>query len=85
MNTDLAIPTIHLNGTSREALVEQLCEAVHALRIAGRALAAACPNGRDYYPQGEQAIQHALSQHAARLKAVDTVIGELERIAEAIA
>lgn len=81
---NLAIPTIHLNGTSRETLIEQLCDAVHALHEAGRKLAAAAPNGRDYYPAGAGAINVAMDQHEARMKKLREIIAELEAIAEAI-
>ena len=81
----LAIPTVHMNGTSREALVEGLCEAVHALHEAGRKLAAAAPNGRDYYVQGSAATGVAMDQHEARMNKLREIITELETIAEAIA
>jgi hypothetical protein len=54
--TTLAVPTIHLNGTSRESLMEDLLGAYHALTEAIAALGRACPNGRDYYPQGNDAL-----------------------------
>lgn len=78
------IPTIHMNGTSKDALVEALLEAVHALHEAGSALAKTCPNGRDYYPQGEVAIHVAMQEHAARMAALRGIIVELETIAKKI-
>jgi hypothetical protein len=80
----LAIPTVHLNGTSRDDLVEQIALAIHALHEAGRALAGTCPNGRDYYTQGPAAISKALEEHEARMRKVREVIAELETIGEAI-
>ena len=80
----LAIPTVHLNGTSREELMEQLLNAVEALRVAIDAVSAACPNGRDYYVQGPDATQEALRQHANRLHNLTAVRVELNEIAEAI-
>jgi hypothetical protein len=80
----LMIPTIHLNGTSRESLVEALCEAHRALHEAGRKLAATVPNGRDYYPQPDGAINKALDQHYARMAKLQEVIHEIETIAEAL-
>lgn len=79
-----AIPTIHLNGTSREDLTEALREAVHAIHKAGRKLAATCPNGRDYYPQGAAAITVALAEHEDRMRKLREVASELEHIAEYI-
>jgi hypothetical protein len=80
----LAIPTVHLNGTSRDTLVEALCEAQAALDQAGRKLAAAAPNGRDFYPQGPGAINVAMDQHEARMRKLREIVLEIEQIAEAI-
>lgn len=77
-------PTVHLNGTSRDALLESYCEAINALHEAGRKLAAAYPNARDYYVQGDEATAGAMKQHEARLAKLKEVIGELEEIAEHI-
>lgn len=82
--TTLAIPTVHLNGTSRESLTEQLCDAVHALHEAGRKLATASPNGRDYYTQGNGALNVAMNQHETRMNKLREIISELEAIAEKI-
>jgi hypothetical protein len=82
--TTLARPTVHLNGTSRDDLLEQIALAVHSLHEAGRKLAATCPNGRDYYPQGVSAIGRALDQHEARMRKLREIIAELEQIGESI-
>jgi hypothetical protein len=79
--TDLAIPTVHLNGTAKADLINGYCEAIEALHDAGRKLAAAYPNGRDYYPQGGDAINVAMRQHEARMTKLKEIIGELEAIA----
>lgn len=83
--TDLAIPTIHPNGTPHERLVEQLSNAVHALDDALKAIAEAEPNGRDFYPQGPDAIGHALEQHRQRLRAVHQVRNDYYKLWESIA
>jgi len=80
----LAVPTIHLNGTSRESLMDRLRDAMDAIIEAEKALMQACPNGRDYYPQGPDAIQEALRQHANRLHNLRAVYIELMEIAGAI-
>lgn len=81
----LSVPTVHLNGTSREELLTQLTTAADAVRDAITALQKACPNGRDYYPQGDGATQEARRQHANRLHHLTAVRSELVEIAEAIA
>lgn len=77
-------PTIHLNGTSREALQEQIAEACSAIRAAENALIAAQPNARDYYPQGDGAYRRAECEHARRLSALVDVRTELELMYDAI-
>lgn len=42
-------PTVHLNGTSGEALLEQITDASNAISTAIDGLANASPNARDYY------------------------------------
>jgi hypothetical protein len=79
------MPTIHLNGTSRESLVSDLLDALQALEAAERALQHTYPNGRDYYPQGPGAITEALRQHTAGMGRLHEVRRELSAIAEAIA
>lgn len=81
---DLAVPTIHLNGTSKKALIEDLEKAVHALRAAVKAVAEASPNARDYYLQGHGAFPRATKEHASRLERVQSVEKELMTIWEAI-
>lgn len=75
-------PTIHTNGTSAEALEAQLENAGHALRAALDALGEAAPNGRDYYPQGPDAIRVAVAEHAARVAALRDVLADIEALHE---
>jgi len=70
-------PTIHINGTSRQDLVEQYVNARSALHEAIRAMQATAPNGRDYYPQGLQAIHEASSEHQERLYKLEVMAGEM--------
>jgi len=53
------IPTVHLNGTSRESLVQQRLTLIDALRDVEKAIGQAWPHGRDYYPQGPDALSAA--------------------------
>jgi hypothetical protein len=78
----LILPTVHLNGTSKEQLFEDLFNALDAIRVAQEAIQKTAPNGRDYYPQSGNALQQALAQHASRIRALDTVYDELHAIAE---
>jgi hypothetical protein len=78
------IPTIHLNGTSREELIRQLQQAVTALTEAHRALENAAPHGRDYYPQGKGAIQQAVIEHRERLMRLGDIQEEILAILDVI-
>jgi hypothetical protein len=80
----MQIPTIHINGTSRERLLEGLVAANDALLKAQQAVAETAPNARDYYPQGPDAIRAAEREHYSRLTRIINVRQELEEIAEAI-
>ena len=80
----VTVPTVHLNGTGREGLVEPLRAALSALRAASRAVESAAPNARDYYPQGAGAYEAAAREHASRLAKIESVTRELSAIWEGI-
>ncbi len=80
----MILPTVHLNGTSKAALLEQLENASNALNDAYAAMKQAAPNGRDYYPQGEDALARATAAHLDRLRRVDTVKDEIDDMAREI-
>jgi hypothetical protein len=52
-------PTVHLNGTSGQALLDAATDARTAVEAAVVKLRAVYPNARDYYPQGPAAIGQA--------------------------
>lgn len=79
---DLAKPTVHMNGTSGAALVEQLENAVNAIRLAETALSEASPNARDYYVSGSYSV--ARDEHTSRAVALQVVRAELEAIWESV-
>lgn len=78
----MMLPTIHLNGTSKGELMRQLQAASAALLDAIHAMQNAAPNGRDYYPQGDNAIQAATVEHSARITKVEDVRAEIYRLME---
>lgn len=80
----MQIPTIHSNGTSAQELIKQLREAYAALGTACDKLKEATPHGRDYYPQGPNAITAARDEHFTRLRKVEQVREEVLEIAIAI-
>ena len=76
----LTLPTIHLNGTSAESLMEGYQKAYEAVSEAILAVARAYPNARDYYPQGNEAFSGAMLEHGRRLMLLQTVGRELETL-----
>lgn len=77
-------PTIHLNGTSRESLCAGYKAAATAIQAAIGALIEAQPSARDYYLQGNDAFGRARAEHAARLAALQEVLGELSELWESV-
>ena len=82
--TTVIIPRVHLNGTSREELVDQIRRALDALSKADDALAYMSPNGRDYYPLGDSAINTAIEQHRRRRLMLVEIRNEIGAIGEGI-
>jgi hypothetical protein len=78
------VPSVHLNGTAGDDLLDQQLAAMRALRSAHEALRAAAPNGRDFYPQGPEAFSAAQDDHRAELQVLATLIARHEALAEAI-
>ncbi|MBP7649697.1 MAG: hypothetical protein KA744_07615 [Phenylobacterium sp.] len=85
----MQLPTVNLNGTSKGDLLEQQVEAMEAIRAAIEAAQQACPNGRDYVPQGspeaQAALQRALVEHCDRVSRLQVLLKEYETIAEHVA
>lgn len=78
----MMLPTVHLNGTSRAELVAQVETALLGLEVALDALQVAHPNGRDYYPQGEEAYGKAAHEHALRIERLHELKSEYEALAQ---
>ncbi|MGH7393936.1 MAG: hypothetical protein ACREM3_31425 [Candidatus Rokuibacteriota bacterium] len=79
----MILPIVHLNGTSRDALVNLRIEACNALRAALEALAEMAPHGRDYYLVPGR-MEQALKQHEQRVDAVAKVYQALTAEVEAL-
>jgi hypothetical protein len=74
------VPTVHLNGTSTQALLADLTAALEALRAARQRVRMAAPNARDYYPQGAAATALAMEQHDRHLAGLKAVSDEIEEM-----
>ena len=78
------LPTLHLNGTSRDVLLGANQEAARAIRAALKKLGEAAPNARDFYPQGPDAYGRARAEHDIRAEALRAVLEDFEAICEHI-
>lgn len=74
-------PTIHMNGTSPRELLAKLVAARNAIMDAQNALGECSPNGRDYYPQGPEALKTAMAEHDARARALNAIAEDLLALA----
>lgn len=74
----LVLPQVNLNGTSREALVEQQCDVMQALNALLKTMSDAFPNGRDYqlrpveYAPAREAWEERMHTVAAMCKEIET-------------
>lgn len=78
----MILPTIHLNGTSKNNLFDGYVTALLAVEAAIDAVAQAAPHGRDYYPQGDHALRQAQAEHQDRLRRLNAISEELHQLAE---
>lgn len=80
----MIVPTVHMNGTSKDELLRQIEIAHAAINHAIEGLAGAAPNARDYYVQGPGAFPQARAEHEARMHKLSDVMSELLALNEAI-
>ena len=74
--TPLVLPIVHLNGTSRQELIEQRSIASIAIVQAIGALQGMSQNGRDYYPE-PGLMEKAQAQHRRRLQTLKDLQDEI--------
>lgn len=78
----IIIPTVHMNGTGKRALLDECLEARRAIQEAIKLLPH--PNGRDYYPQQNDALGRAAKEARERIEKLHGVADELMSMALAI-
>lgn len=76
--TRLVTPTVHLNGTSKEELVQGRIAVIEAAQALRDALQRAAPNARDYYPQGDDAYKLARAAWTERQLMIDKLIDDVQ-------
>jgi len=77
----LLTPTIHLNGTTGRHLLDQQLQVMEALQDVLTAMRNACPNARDFYPQGEGMATQARQAYNDRYRLISDLHAEYETLA----
>jgi hypothetical protein len=80
--SNMKLPTIHLNGTSAKSLAESYQFAATELSSALTALENVELNGRDYYPQGQEAWSQAREEYIERCRKLKNIVDEVQAIAD---
>lgn len=81
--TDVVLPIVHLNGTSKDRLMANLNNVWDALDKVFHAMREASPNGRDYYPDPGR-MDLAVAQHRRRMQMITDLQQELTEEIEGI-
>jgi hypothetical protein len=88
MNFDeLETPAGHLDGTSRNDLLDSYRKALAAIDVARDTLAVCTPSARDYHvkPDADAALRRAQNQHSWRVNTLSRLYDELIVLADAVA
>jgi hypothetical protein len=76
---NLTRPIIHLNGTPKSRLLEDLSDAYDKLNDLYAAMKKCTPNQRDYYIHADQeAFSKASKEHEDRLRLLDRIQEEID-------
>lgn len=73
-------PTIHLNGTSKEELLEKYITAQEAVQTAIDAVMNTYPHARDYYVISSEAVKRSYEEYKERIIKLEQIRSELEAI-----
>lgn len=80
----MRVPTIHLNGTGPETLLGEARHALESVQTAAQAIREITVHGRDFYPQGNDAIVDAMAARNSILQRLAMIEGELVAYALAV-
>jgi hypothetical protein len=81
----LKAPTLHLNGSSQEALLTVYRDAEVAAKAMIDAVAATCPHARDYMTEPDDlAYSHAMAEHRSRLRAAEDLLAQFTHLKVAV-
>ena len=80
MSKETIYPTIHLNGTPKNKLLDSYYQIAIAIEKLTKTISEATFHGRDYYPQDEDPIKDALMDDNAFSKAYDQRLKHLRNL-----
>jgi hypothetical protein len=80
----MQIPTLHINGTSKEGLLNPIREAAILISKARESFTNTCPHNRDYYPQGDNNYAAAREEWRREGIKLNEVYDYLEKLFVAI-
>ena len=80
MSKETIYPTIHLNGTPKNELLDSYYQIAIAIEKLTKTISEATFHGRDYYPQDEDPIKDALMDDNAFSKAYDQRLKHLRNL-----
>ena len=75
-------PSVNLNGNDQRELLQGYLLAIHTMRAAISYTAMTAPHGRDYQTAPKGDLAAAMAEHRSRLARLESVMDELERLAE---
>jgi uncharacterized lipoprotein YddW (UPF0748 family) len=86
MDSSMQLPAIHMNGSGKKNLLDDVLDSRAALVKTLELLERFGPNMRDYYilPDGDAAYQRARGEHVSRLERLRAVLAEFDLLAEGI-
>lgn len=80
MSKETIYPTIHLNGTPKNELLDSYYQIAIGIEKLTKTISEATFHGRDYYPQDEDPIKDALMDDNAFSKAYDQRLKHLRNL-----
>ena len=76
----IEMPCVHLNGTSRETLIDQRMDVITSIKVVIATMRRVAPNARDYYPNDPGSYERARAQYEARVICMHALLSEEVKI-----
>jgi hypothetical protein len=82
----MQLPAIHLNGNTKQSLLDEVLDCRHAIDVAINVLCERGPNSRNYYvlADGPAAYDRAREEHIARIEKLRGLAREFDELVDGI-